>query len=675
MGSIFRFYSLGLGVLIVGLTLTGCAGEDPATDAIVTIDATDTVAAEIESLVIRVQGAPNALAPLEPPTERTFTREYDTLFPREVAIAPFDKDAARIFRLQVTGLDTLERTVIESTLVSGYVSGKTVRFHVLLHNSCRGLSCNENETCARGICQSAEVNPLEGLIDTPQPVTLDPELPTECSSDPDCDDSQVCNGTERCVEGACQIGSILRCSDGIECTEDICTANGCTAEPNDSRCTLESGGTCTEDGCQYADCNETTCVSDGCFDAVCEGNKCVRTSLCGETEMCCGGACVPLDCDDNNPCTFDTCFEGSCQNQAKTGDACNDGNACTSEDTCLQGICRGEGTVSCGTSANPCVAVTCQPESGCVEVFVEDGTSCADADLCSGAEVCSDGECIEGAPVACDDGIACTSDSCDPNTGGCVSTADDAACTAEANGSCDPDNGCQYPLCNATNCADDTGSCTVASCAGDQCVRTSLCSDSETCCGGECVSLGCDDGNPCTSDSCTSTGCAHIPDSGAACSDNNACTVNDRCENGLCVAGASRFCVDTNDCTQDSCDPNSGCTFSLVDGPLCEDGNACTFADRCVEGTCVGGAPVACGISTSECVATSCDPVQGCVETPVVDGTACGSDTLNQECVGFFCKDGICGQVAADDGTRCTGPNPLCIYRCWSGFCQEAFCF
>ncbi|MEM6961200.1 MAG: hypothetical protein AAF550_05590 [Myxococcota bacterium] len=81
MGSIFRFYSLGLGVLIVGLTLSGCAGEDPATDAIVTIDATDTVAAEIESLVIRVQGAPNALAPLEPPYRTYFYKRIRHLIP------------------------------------------------------------------------------------------------------------------------------------------------------------------------------------------------------------------------------------------------------------------------------------------------------------------------------------------------------------------------------------------------------------------------------------------------------------------------------------------------------------------------------------------------------------------------------------------------------------------
>jgi hypothetical protein len=37
---------------------------------------------------------------------------------------------------------------------------------------------------------------------------------------------------------------------------------------------------------------------------------------------------------------------------------------------------------------------------------------CSDNVYCNGAEVCDDGECKNGAAVACDDGIACTTDIC-----------------------------------------------------------------------------------------------------------------------------------------------------------------------------------------------------------------------------------------------------------------------
>jgi hypothetical protein len=52
---------------------------------------------------------------------------------------------------------------------------------------------------------------------------------------------------------------------------------------------------------------------------------------------------------------------------------------------------------------------------------VPDGTSCADSDLCNGAETCQSGTCTAGTPLSCDDGNPCTTDSCNPATG-CVNT-------------------------------------------------------------------------------------------------------------------------------------------------------------------------------------------------------------------------------------------------------------
>ncbi|HOI11405.1 MAG TPA: hypothetical protein PK313_13090, partial [Myxococcota bacterium] len=50
---------------------------------------------------------------------------------------------------------------------------------------------------------------------------------------------------------------------------------------------------------------------------------------CTLNDLCVGGRCVgtPIDCDDNDSCTTDSCSGGLCRNIAKgDGDSCDDGN-------------------------------------------------------------------------------------------------------------------------------------------------------------------------------------------------------------------------------------------------------------------------------------------------------------------------------------------------------------
>src|SRR5439155_904107 len=44
----------------------------------------------------------------------------------------------------------------------------------------------------------------------------------------------------------------------------------------------------------------------------------------------------------------------------------------------------------------------------------------------------------------------------------------------------------------------------------------------------------------------------------------NACTVGDSCASGACTAGSALSCDDGDLCTDDFCDPNSGCVFGPV---------------------------------------------------------------------------------------------------------------
>jgi hypothetical protein len=73
--------------------------------------------------------------------------------------------------------------------------------------------------------------------------------------------------------------------------------------------------------------------------------------------------------------------------------------------------------------------------------------------------------------------------------------------------------------------------------------------------------LDCDDLNPCTDDVCyIKIGCTHIPHSGN-CDDGNACTTGDFCVDDTC-AGQLVNCDDGNSCTDDVCLLPGTCTHT-----------------------------------------------------------------------------------------------------------------
>src|SRR5262249_57107775 len=117
-----------------------------------------------------------------------------------------------------------------------------------------------------------------------------------------------------------------------------------------------------------------------------------------------------------------------------------------------------------------CTSDSCNPASGCVHTNVSNGQACGDANVCNGIESCQNGVCTPGTPLNCNDGNACTTDlPCDPTTGchyqpvaGCCTTdaecADLSACTINercVSGACvsdqldcDDGNACTGDSCN-----------------------------------------------------------------------------------------------------------------------------------------------------------------------------------------------------------------------------------
>jgi hypothetical protein len=75
--------------------------------------------------------------------------------------------------------------------------------------------------------------------------------------------------------------------------------------------------------------------------------------------------------------------------------------------------------VTCDAATACRAAATCDPTTGtCGPAAAQpDGTPCPDGDVCNGSEQCKGGSCFAGRPLSCDDGDACTADSCDADEG------------------------------------------------------------------------------------------------------------------------------------------------------------------------------------------------------------------------------------------------------------------
>lgn len=192
-----------------------------------------------------------------------------------------------------------------------------------------------------------------------------------------------------------------------------------------------------------------------------------------ELGMCVEGLCVPADeaCGaGEDPCVE---IEGiwvedyvNCSETLLTGPSCDDGDACTVWDSCDQGVCTGGGPAPCFNDPNPCVTTGCDSATGCIYEPVADGTVCDDGDLCTVNDLCDEGICV-GIPMPCDDANPCTTDLCD-ESGGCMfepATGPECPGGSCVEGACVPDGPDGIPaLCVANEgtpsgvvCFDEAG--------------------------------------------------------------------------------------------------------------------------------------------------------------------------------------------------------------------------
>lgn len=145
------------------------------------------------------------------------------------------------------------------------------------------------------------------------------------------------------------------------------------------------------------------------------GSSCAQNSECA-SGFCADGVCCNSAC---NAGACDSCATGTCT--LLSGNACDDGNACTSNDTCNAGTCMAGAAKTCSALDACHVAGVCDPQNGqCSNPEAPNGTSCDDGDACTSNDACNAGACSAGTAKTCtalddchDIGV------CDPQNGNC----------------------------------------------------------------------------------------------------------------------------------------------------------------------------------------------------------------------------------------------------------------
>ena len=531
-----------------------------------------------------------------------------------------------------------------------------------------------------------------------------------CTTDADCvghEDGNPCTGSLFCdksgAEHVCATNkaTVIHCAKGAD---SPCRLNQC--QPADGKCKMTDvpeGLTCEQDGeaCTLDLCAKGTCISGpnvcGCLaDLDCkafeDGNLCNGTLRCqgdGANKVCVVATATVVQCTGGGFCGDPACnpLTGQCKITSENeGLKCDDGDACTATDTCLEGVCVGKvgvAALDCDDQ-DPCTVDTCKVDKGCVNT--PDTAICDDGDPCT-QDSCAKGGCdhvATGDGGACDDGDACTSE--EVCTGGsCVGAAVKCPGDGCKKGTCDAVQGCVWQElecddgdpCSKDGC--DQGACTHLPLSGEACGGDSPCAAPGLCLAGKCLLqvAPCDDDNPCTTDSCAQgKDCQHTPVAdGALCDDASGCTTGDHCQAGLCKgayvanwAEVMAKCDDANPCTQAACDLVAGCVHVPVAG-ACSDGDKCTGGDHCADGLCEVEElpPEQYCDDANPCTNDGCAPLTGCVYTPsaatCTDGDAC---TLADHCEGSACVGKAMPAGACDDGKSCTEDVCLTVFGCTS---------
>lgn len=239
---------------------------------------------------------------------------------------------------------------------------------ICLAERCVTSRCGDGfvDTAAGEECEDGNTNDGDGCT----------QCKLDCTQNSDCDDGQICNGSESC-----------------DVSNNVCLPAAPAAQ----------GTVCQQPGGAQGVCNGGVCVQAGCGNGVADGNE---------------------QCDDGNKINGDGC-ENDCRWTCQKDADCDDKDPCTGVERCDKSdpkkpVCKAGVAISC-SSSNPGCTGACDSSSGkCVYADNDnDGFGCdkdcedADPAIFPGAKECADGkdnDCDPSTPDGKDGDCKCYKD-------------------------------------------------------------------------------------------------------------------------------------------------------------------------------------------------------------------------------------------------------------------------
>lgn len=186
-----------------------------------------------------------------------------------------------------------------------------------------------------------------------------------------CDDGDPETLADLCTaQGECE-GKL--CDQGGECTTSEVQDGSCVYTPLPGSCYIE--GLCYEEGELKSEWPCKRCdplLSQEAWSVLAEGVTCDDGDLCTLEDVCSAEAtCVgkALDCEDDFPCTLDSCEAASGCVHVPQDAACDDGIACTQDVCALSEGCLFQPLDALCDEGDPCWTPLCDPLQGCANTY------------------------------------------------------------------------------------------------------------------------------------------------------------------------------------------------------------------------------------------------------------------------------------------------------------------
>jgi hypothetical protein len=307
----------------------------------------------------------------------------------------------------------------------------------------------------------------------------------------------------------------------------------------------------------------------------------------------------PAECEDDNPCTQDTCDDGRCDFVALGDGPLEDVPGDCRERSCSGGelVDVADDTEDPEDANAPCELTVCR-EGLVSPLYAEEGTSCGPSpQVCDGLGACI-GCDPSGPDSACGSPTACSAPTCDEP------------------GVCEPNFVPAGPISDPID-----GDCSATACTGDSAAPTQVTDDADTPPSSACGMGVCNQGVPST---------AMVGEGEPCLVGMGVCDGEGQGANN-CVA-----CLETG--SQSPVTPAPGCTFAT---PYCDDETCyeCLEDEECASYAADGGRQC---LGTGTC---GCNDIVDCFNAakgPICDGNVCGC-TQNSNC------------TSSPRGSRCVG--------------------